>query len=76
MTRYININGADIDKDFLNENIEDAKSYKWILEPVPFENSHVHCIICGVPIESGYNALKSNGGWLCNYCYEHFINRK
>jgi hypothetical protein len=80
MPDWVFVNGARIEKSYLEANIAEAKKYKW--EKFTWTNesvSHRHCIICNVPIpktggSTGEEAYKSIGGYLCEYCYDNFIS--
>jgi hypothetical protein len=77
MSKWVEINGAKIQKDFLEANIHEARNYDWS-EICPVDlTEHVHCMICGVTIDPKYAtkqcAFKSRGGYVCGYCYKHFL---
>lgn len=80
MPQFIIVNGAKIEKQFLEENVTEAKTYQWKQALwKPSKNDHTHCIICTItipekPIVENTIYYESNGGWLCNYCYERFIH--
>jgi len=73
MPTFVEINGATIEKTFFDENVNEARSYNWSLQQLPPNREHAHCIVCDVTIAQGISALKSRGGWLCPYCYDHFV---
>ena len=77
MNEWIEVNGAKIKKDFFEENLAEARSYKWEKSPHPKDLDHSHCLICDAAIPELDNvertAYKSKFGWLCNYCYKTFI---
>ena len=78
MAEWIDINGAKIEKQFLEENVAEAKTSTWKPAQWPKNLDHSHCIICTIAIpyknESPSAAYyKSEGGWLCAYCYERFM---
>lgn len=74
---WIDVNGARIDKEFLEANIKEAEDYCW--EPIrPGELSfHVHCMICGTVVDDKIIMVsvcyKSKGGYVCSYCFERFL---
>ncbi|MBI4641374.1 MAG: hypothetical protein HY731_11810 [Candidatus Tectomicrobia bacterium] len=77
MATWIEVNGAKIEEKFLEENIAEAKTYKWEYTQWPSDLDHSHCMICTIasPRKRGSpdTAYKSEGGWLCAYCYENFV---
>ena len=74
---WIEVNGAKIEETFLEENIAEAKTYKWECTQWSSDLDHSHCIVCtvAIPDKPGLLAIlyKSEGGWLCAYCYENFV---
>jgi hypothetical protein len=79
MTEWIDVNGAKIEKSFLEENISEAKQYAWRAAEAPSELDHTHCMICGLTISresiADRNAYRSAAGWLCSYCLNRFVKR-
>ncbi len=73
MPTFVQVNGAKIEKTFFDENVKEAQGYDWSLQKLPPDREHAHCIVCDVTIEQGIPAYKSRGGWLCPYCYDHFV---
>lgn len=69
------VNGAWIDRDFFEENLNDAKTVSWRPSVVEIEDDHHHCMICNKAIGPFIDeqVYESTIGWLCSYCYEHFI---
>lgn len=76
MQSFVKINGAKIEKTFFDANVKEAKGYDWSLQKLPPSLKHAHCIICNITIEQGVTARKSRGGWLCDYCYDHFLSEE
>jgi hypothetical protein len=79
MNDWINVNGARIEKTFLEENVREARNYQWTLVTLT-KPEHVHCMVCGVSVGGeparGDSAYHSIGGWLCHYCHEHFLKSR
>ena len=77
MSTWVEVNGAKVEKDFLDDNIREAKGYDWSETLANYFAHHVHCIICGVTIDpkshGPIRAYKSKGGCVCVYCYDHFL---
>lgn len=76
MNIWVEVNGARIEKEFLEANIREAKGYNWSEIVMHELNEHVHCMICGVTIDPRNPTscgFKSKGGFVCPYCYEHFL---
>jgi hypothetical protein len=68
------VNGALIDKDFLDENIREAKRYSWKRNSSNVLNDHAHCMICNSAISEEDKALfVSENDYLCEYCFYKFI---
>lgn len=77
MKRY-SINGAEVEEQYLIENINEALSYKWDKENKDTIEGHKHCLICSIELpdedkSSNSSFYKSNNNSLCSYCYEIFI---
>jgi hypothetical protein len=72
------VNGAWIDKVFLEENISEARGTSWVKVVVDPLEEHHHCIVCNFAIgpQNSSFAYKSPIGWLDSYCFEHFINQE
>lgn len=75
VSKWVQVQGAKIERTFFGENLAEAKSYKWEKKEFPKTQDHSHCIICDLTIPQEDQALyyKSKGGWLCAYCYDHFL---
>ncbi len=60
------INGARIDESYLNENLDEARSYAWERGNM-CDGNHAHCIICGIAIHLGEQAFFCPDPvvWLC-----------
>lgn len=78
MSEYVDINGAKIEKRFFEENVKEAKSYSWEALKWGDAKDHTHCIICGITLssETGEIVYKSEGGYLCEYCFENFVCKR
>ncbi len=77
MSEWILVRGAKIERSFLKDSIAEARSLVWNPR-LPPEEDHSHCIICNVAIpwdiEPGEQVYQSTYGWLCSYCYTHFVS--
>ena len=64
MPEYVDINGAMIEKRFFDENVEEAKSYFWEASKLRDDETHAHCMICGIAITNATKEMKykSKGG--------------
>jgi hypothetical protein len=70
---YIEVNGARIEREFFEANVEEARSCDWEqVEDVGTTDEHHHCIVCEVAI-ADEPAYRSGFRWLCHYCYSHFV---
>ena len=65
----LEVNGARIERSFLEENISEAKSLRWV--KAEFTGEHKHCIVCGIAITDGEH-WKAGNRWMCDYCKERF----
>ena len=78
--KWIEVNGAKIEENFLKENISEAKQYSWIPLKYPADKGHAHCLICNISIPTNGvlkdKSYQSSGGWLCQFCYEEFIKNQ
>ena len=73
VTEYINVNGAQIEREFLEANVEEARSCTW--EEVPSTgttNGHHHCIVCDATIADAA-CYRSGYRGLCTYCHSRFL---
>jgi hypothetical protein len=76
MTEWIEVNGARVEKSYLEENVREARSHKWTKIQTTKLTRHVHCMICGVAIDPGSStttAYESNEHYTCAYCHDHFL---
>lgn len=76
MDEWVEVNGARIEKSFLEENVLEARSYTWEKTELPALAEHVHCIICGIAMGSSAAPMvvwKSIGGHVCTYCYPRYV---
>lgn len=77
MRTWIEVNGAKIEKEFLEANILEASNYDWGEIPAADLKEHVHCMICDFTIDpksaTPPRTFKSKGGYACDYCYKHFL---
>jgi hypothetical protein len=77
MSAWIEVNGARIEKEFFEENVREARSCEWSEIRVSELRDHVHCMICGIAISPSlgtkHKLYKSNGGYLCSYCFDCFV---
>ncbi len=76
MTEWVEVNGARIEKSYFEKNVREARGYKWMKIRTTTLAKHVHCMICGVAIDSGSStatAYASNGHCTCTYCHDHFL---
>ena len=71
MPDYVIVNGASIERVFLEENIAEARECKWSDDTVL--NEHDHCIICDIALSKGTSAFRADVRWLCQSCMEHYI---
>lgn len=70
---YIEVNGAHIEREFFEANVEEARSCDWEqVEDMGTTGDHHHCIVCEVAI-ADKPAYRSGFRWLCHYCYSHFV---
>lgn len=80
MNTWVDVNGARIEKEFLDESICEANGYAWTEIGCAALNEHVHCMICQVAIDSRSrtesHCYKADAGFACTYCYEHFLRRR
>jgi len=74
MDEWIEVNGARIEKTFLEGNVIEARSYTWEqARELPL--GHVHCMICDIAIgiASPSKFWKSTYGNMCDYCFTRFM---
>ncbi len=73
--RKIKVNGAEVDEEYLNENIAEALSYEWTQLVHGVTKEHCHCMICGMPIDKKYlgKVFQSKGGHLDEHCWASFV---
>ena len=73
MSDYVDVNGAKIERSFLQENIAEANECEWSAGVVAVDENHVHCIVCDVSIPRDAVAFQSDHRWLCKFCMDSFI---
>jgi len=71
MTEWVMVNGARVERRFFDENLAEARSFRW--EPVQLlvEGDHHHCLICGVVLGAEL-AHRSIGGYACRGCFSTY----
>ena len=63
----------------IQDDIEWAKSQRWLFKRYENADDHEHCLICYWTIQSSGNLDESTGyyfggsTWLCNECYIKFV---
>jgi hypothetical protein len=77
MAKTIKVNGATLDLDYFNENLDEAKSYSWTITDNSEIERHGHCIICGVAIPEKQSSFhyRSYNALLCSSCYFDYIKQ-
>lgn len=82
MAEWVDVNGAKIEKQYLEESIAEAKSYQWKVDNWRDDQNHTHCLICNGTIPEKpllgrqiyYQTILPNKIlWMCSYCYDRFI---
>lgn len=80
MSEWVIVNGAKIDKEFFEQNLAEAKPYKWFLKKWSRQGEHTHCMICNISIPENPPKetvfYQSQGGCLCSFCFDNFIKNK
>lgn len=71
------VNGSELEKEFFEENVKEAKTYDWIEETELADSDHGHCIVCTISIPDGRSKkfYKSGSILLCHYCYTNFVSQ-
>jgi len=67
------VNGARIERSFFEENVSEARGYTWQRARREKPKDHGHCMICNVALAGGDRSYRSEGGWLCSYCFDRFV---
>ena len=72
----ITIDGALMDKQFFEENIQEAKGYSWEQKPMAMVHDHSHCIVCTttLPNNQSNQVFVSGSLLLCDYCQRHYMS--
>ena len=75
MTEIIEVNGAKMDKDYFNENVQEAKQLTWKEVKMNSLKDHTHCIICTIamPNNQSETAFQSNSLTLCSFCHSSYL---
>jgi hypothetical protein len=76
MAEWVMVNGARIERSFLEENVEEAEEYVWVSTHWDQADDHGHCMVCNVTLVGSDPCYGSDGGWLCEYCFEAFIAQR
>lgn len=73
----IMVNGSLIEKDYFEENLQEAKRYKWKQMPKAETEDHNHCIVCmaSLPGNRSNIVYASKNVFVCSYCFEHFLTK-
>ena len=74
MTEWIIVNGARIEKEFLEGKIREAREQKWSVGQWSDSENHDYCMVCIATISVTDSAhMASQAGSLCMGCYDQFI---
>ena len=73
MVEWVMVNGARIERSFLEENVAEARRYVWLKTHWNKVGEHGHCMVCGVALSGKDPCYCSEGGWLCPYCLKTFL---
>ena len=76
MTDWVIVNGARIERSFLRDNVSEARTYAWEKSRWEKAGDHGHCMVCNVALSGDDVCYRSEGGWLCPYCFETFVDRE
>ena len=73
MTDYVDVNGARIERTFLEANVEEARSCEWQRDELrSTRGTHHHCIVCNVSMTEG-ECYQCGQRCLCQYCHDRFV---
>ena len=76
MSEWVMVNGARIERSFLEANIAEARAAgDWKQGRFSDASGHTHCIVCGVTIANDDVGFRSTHGWACAHCYGAFVSR-
>ena len=77
MEDHVEVDGAWIERSYLEDNVAEATEMSWRLAALPNQDKHSHCLICWKALPSELKpqeaVFSSDGGWLCGYCHRRFI---
>ena len=76
MAEWVMVNGARIERSFLQENVSEARTYVWERGRWEKADDHGHCMVCNVALSESDVCYRSKGGRLCPYCFETFVTRE
>jgi len=71
----IMVNGALMDKNFFEENIQEAKACSWEEKSMTIIANHGHCIVCAIalPNKKSDRFFASGSLLLCDHCYKNYL---
>lgn len=75
MAEWVTVNGARIERSFLQENVSEARAYTWVRMRWTEASDHGHCMVCGVALAEGDDCRRSEGGFICPYCFGEFMRK-
>ena len=74
---WIEVNGAKLEKDYFDANVREAKGHNWSEMSAADLAEHKHCMICWAAIDpepkSAVLIYASKRGFVCAYCWGHFL---
>jgi hypothetical protein len=71
---YVLHNGARIERSYFEENVAEARGYRWEVAELSDSVDHAHCIVCLKAIGPRDGAYyRFEGVTLCAYCYNTVI---
>jgi predicted nucleic acid-binding Zn-ribbon protein len=71
----IMVNGALMEKEFFDENVNEAKTYSWVEKPMATIADHAHCIVCTIALPNSQSdrVFASGNILLCDHCYRNYL---
>jgi recombinational DNA repair protein RecR len=79
MSSYIMVNGSKMDRDYFEENLQEAKQKTWHLLQSSSIKDHVHCIICTDALPNRQNSAVykfEDDQYICGFCHDNYLNSR
>jgi hypothetical protein len=76
MTDWVVVNGARIERSFLEGAVAEVRRHSWqstTWEGADKGGDHAHSEVCSCALSGRDSCYRSKAGWLCPHCFQAFV---